>query len=302
MTSPFPRSIHIKYFKLKQVCFLLLAVVTLSQCQNRSGYIAQEQVIPGELPDPSIIEVDGIYYATGSSNDWGPVYPIYKSTDLKNWTFINYVFTTPPEWTISSYWAPELFYQNGTFYCYYTARRTDGVSCIGVATSQNIGEGFEDQGLLIEWGDEAIDAFVFKDDGKLYITWKAYGLTLDKPIQILGSELTQDGLSLNGEPFDILTSDAGNWEKGGMEGQCIVKNNGYIYMLYSGNACCGEACDYQVGVARTKTMKGPWEKFKGNPLLRSNDSWKCPGHGTAIQTDGNGITFIMLIIPKVFPI
>lgn len=261
--------------------FILLI---LSTGIHSTAQIIQQQVIPGELPDPSIIEVDGVYYACGSSNDWGPVYPIYQSTDLQHWTFVTYVFSTPPAWTISSYWAPELFYHNGTFYCYYTARRTDGTSCIGVATTKNIQKGFKDQGQIIEWGNEAIDAFVYNENGTLYITWKAYGLNPDKPIQLLGSELTEDGLALKGEAFTVLTADTNSWENGGMEGQCIVKNGDYLYMLYSGNACCGAECGYQVGVARAKTMKGPWEKADNNPLLKGNDTWKCPGHGTALQT------------------
>ena len=62
----------------------------------------------------------------------------------------------------------------------------------------------KDHGIIIEWREEAIDAFVFKDDdGKLYITWKAYGLTEGRPIEILGSELSPDGLSLVGEHFTL---------------------------------------------------------------------------------------------------
>lgn len=265
--------------------FLLVCLLT---ALSGYGYLAaqplQQQVIPGELPDPSVIEVDGVYYASGSSNDWGPFYPIYRSTDLKEWSFVTYVFHAAPSWAMSSYWAPELFYHNGTFYCYYTARRTDGISCIGVATTQNIGEGFQDQGVLLEWGNEAIDAYVYKEEGTLYITWKAYGLTKDKPTQILGAELTQDGLSLNGKAFEIITAEKESWENRGIEGQCIVRNNNYLYMLYSGNACCGGGCNYKVGVARAATMKGPWEKYSGNPLMESNDTWKCPGHGTALST------------------
>ena len=63
----------------------------------------QRNLIPGELPDPSIIEVDGTYYMTGSSNDWGPIYPIYQSKDLKNWSFVTYVFAEKPSWTINSF-------------------------------------------------------------------------------------------------------------------------------------------------------------------------------------------------------
>lgn len=270
--------------QMKLSFLVLISLALFISCKESPKEITQQQVIAGELPDPSIIEVNGTYYATGSSNDWGPVYPIYKSSNLVDWSFVTYVFAEPPKWTMGSYWAPELSYRDGTFYCYYTARRTDGVSCIGVATTKNIEDGFQDKGMLIEWGNEAIDAFVYNENDSLYITWKAYGLTRGKSIQLLGSALTPDGLALSGEPFVILTAESESWEKGGMEGQCIVKRDGYLYMLYSGNACCGGSCDYQVGVARAKTMRGPWEKYSQNPLLKGNSDWKCPGHGTALQS------------------
>src|SRR3546814_17811628 len=139
-------------------CFLSVLLLTGCQQSTRS-VISQQQVIPGELPDPSVIEVNGVYYATGSSNDWAPVYPIYKSTDLIHWSFVSYLFDTPPDWTVSSYWSPELFYHNGMFYCYYTARNKEDVSCIGFATATSLEDGFQDPGPLIEWVMEAIYAF-----------------------------------------------------------------------------------------------------------------------------------------------
>lgn len=267
-------------------------VLLLTNCKTKvehstsssNSEIQQLQVIPGELPDPSIIEVDGVFYATGSSNDWGPLYPIYKSKDLRSWEFVNYVFNEIPEWTSSSFWAPELFYRDGKLYCYYTAKRKDGVSVIGVASTVDISSGFEDHGQLLEWGKESIDAFVFQEEDELYVSWKAYGLNPDKPIQLLGSAISEDGLQLKGEVFEMLTADSENWEKGGIEGQSIVEKDGFLYMLYSGNACCGASCDYMVGLARAKTFRGPWEKYVGNPVLVGNQYWKCPGHGTAIRT------------------
>lgn len=264
--------------------FLFLILVAGCKPDNSVAPIFQQQVIPGELPDPSVIEVDGVFYASGSSNDWGPFFPIYRSTDLVHWTFVNYVFVERPSWAIGSFWAPELYHRDGKFYCYYTARRKDGIACIGVATTSNPAAGFQDHGVLIAWGNEAIDSFVYDDNGTLYITWKAYGLTPDKQIQILASELSADGLSLKGEAFSVVTADKTSWEAGGIEGQCIVRKDGFLYMLYSGNACCGGGCDYQVGVARAATMKGPWNKYEQNPILKSNADWKCPGHGTALET------------------
>ncbi len=265
-------------FHILSIVLICLPLLGFSQTN-----FEQIQVIPGELPDPSVIEVDGVYYATGTTGDWAPVYPIYKSTDLYHWEHIGAVFDTNPDWTMGSFWAPELFYENGTFYCYYTARGTDGISKIGVATTTDITQGFIDQGVLIDWGEEAIDAYVYREDKSLYITWKAYGLTPDKPIQILGSQLSDDGLKLIGEHFEIVTAEDDTWEKGGIEGQAIIKHGDFLYMLYSGNACCGKDCDYMVGVARSKSMEGPWKKYDQNPMLKGNSMWKCPGHGTAVQ-------------------
>jgi beta-xylosidase len=136
----------------------------------------------------------------------------------------------------------------------------------------------------VEWTNEAIDAFVVELDGRLYITWKAYGLDRDKDIEILGAELSDDGLKIKGEAFTLLKADAGGWEAGGIEGQCLVKHGDYIYMFYAGNACCGAGCNYQTGVARARSIYGPWEKYAQNPILYGGGQWRCPGHGTMVTT------------------
>lgn len=287
--------------KIRVFYFLIIILIGLPLLGVAQSDMVQTQVIPGELPDPSIIEVDGVYYATGTTGDWAPFYPIYKSTDLYQWEQIGAVFNTNPNWTMGSFWAPELYYQNGTFYCYYTARGTDGISKIGVATTTDITKEFKDEGVLIDWGDEAIDAYVYKEKGTLYITWKAYGLTPDKPIQILGSKLSSNGLQLVGKYFNVVTADSRTWERGGIEGQAIIKHDDYLYMLYSGNACCGKDCDYMVGVARAKTITGPWEKYSQNPILKGNSKWKCPGHGTAVQHDNDWFYLYHAYNTKGFP-
>lgn len=245
-------------------------------------------VIAGDFADPSIIRVGDTYYAVGTSSEWGPAYPMYTSKDLVNWDYVGPVFTTPPAWTMGSYWAPELFHRNGTYYVYYTARRkSDKRSYIGVASTRDLRKGFTDHGLLLEWTSEAIDAFVLEDAGKLYITWKAYGLDKGKDIEILGAELSADGLKMTGKAFPMLKAERNNWESGGAEGQAIFKRGRYYYMTYSGNACCGPRCNYQVGFARAEKLQGPWEKYAKNPVLFSDDSWKCPGHGTVVTTPDN---------------
>jgi beta-xylosidase len=274
---------------VKIACLLLLSSFcenTFSQSRIESTY--HNPVLPGDHPDPTIIRVGENYYSAATTSSFAPNYPLYQSRDLINWDRIGSIFPEPPKWTSGAFWAPELYYINGTYYVYYTAKRKgDNISCIGVATTKDLTKGFEDHGILIEWGKEAIDAYVFKDDdGKLYITWKAYGLGPDRPIEILASELSADGLSLKGEHFSLTHHDKG-WVGRGDEGECLVKHNGYYYMLYSIGGCCDNRCTYNVRVARAKSLRGEWEQYEEKALLEGGENLICTGHGTLVQTPDN---------------
>jgi beta-xylosidase len=253
------------------------------QAQRNDGAI-----IPGDFADPSVIRVNNKYFAVGTSSEWAPHFPVYQSVDLKNWRQTGYVFDKTPEWASGSFWAPEYYKIKDTYYIYYTARRkADNTSYIGVATSKYPNRGFTDHGVLIAFGKEAIDAFVFNDNGQLYITFKAYGLD-KRPIEILGSKLSADGLKLEGEPFSLLKDE----QRIGMEGQSILKKDGYYYLFYSAGDCCGVGCSYNVRVARAKNITGPYEVYAGNPILSENAKWKCMGHGTFVKGP-NGADFYL---------
>ncbi|MBK5721847.1 family 43 glycosylhydrolase [Dysgonomonas sp. Marseille-P4677] len=266
----------------KLILFFLF--LSASLCAQNVEQTYRNPVIACDLPDPSVIRVGEDYYAAGTTSEFAPNYPLYHSRDLVNWERIGAVFNNPPEWIVGDCWAPELYYNDGTYFAYYTARRkSDNISCIGVATTTDIRKGFTDHGIIIEWGKEAIDAYVFKDDdGKLYITWKAYGLD-KRPIEILASELSADGLSLKGEHF-TLSDPAKGWIERGDEGQCIVKRNGYYYHFYSVGGCCDNRCDYRVHVARAKSLLGEWEQYEPKPILQGGTAWRCSGHGTLVQS------------------
>ncbi len=270
------------YFMRRLLTVLLFISTSLFAQHVEQTY--NNPVISGDFPDPTVIRVGNDYYAAGTTSDFAPNYPLYHSTDLVNWKRIGAVFSEAPSWIKGDCWAPELYYNNGTYYVYYTARKkSDNISCIGVATTTDPRKGFKDHGQLIEWGKEAIDAYVFKDDdGKLYITWKAYGLE-ERPIEILASELSPDGLSLKGAHF-TLTDHTKGWIGRGDEGQCIVKRNGYYYLFYSIGGCCDNRCDYRVHVSRAKNLRGDWEQYEPEAILQGGDLWKCSGHGTIVQS------------------
>lgn len=265
----------------------IMCALVLS-CASHATFV--NPVIKSDVPDPSVIRVDDSYYLAGTSVNATPVYPIYRSSDLVNWSQIGAIFETPPSWASGDFWAPELYHHNGKYYCYYTARaKADGISCIGVAVADSPEGPFVDHGPLVRWTNEAIDAFVYDDNGQLYVTWKAYGLDGGRPIELLGSRLSSDGLRLEGEPFTMLV----DTEEIGMEGQCLFKKGGYYYMLYSTRDCCSERSDYEVYVARAKKITGPYEKYSKNPILKGDgeDVQSC-GHGTMTETPDGCMFYI----------
>lgn len=241
------------------------------------------------MADPSMIRIKDTYYATGTSSEWAPFYPVFVSKDLVNWKQTGHIFNNKPDWTSNSFWAPELYYHNNKVYCYYSARRkSDGVTYIGVATADSPTEEFTDYGPVVEYGTEAIDAFVYNDNGQLYISWKAYGLD-KRPIELLCSRLSDDGLRLEGEPFSLLTDN----ENIGMEGQYHFKQDGYYYIVYAVHGCCGPQSDYDVYVARSENFRGPYEKYANNPILRGGGrDYISIGHGTVATTPDGRLFYL----------
>ncbi|MDL2222120.1 family 43 glycosylhydrolase [Parabacteroides sp. OttesenSCG-928-N08] len=258
---------------------LLLTGSLLSFCSLTAQNSYTNPVIAGDLADPTVIRIGEYYYATATSSEWAPHYPMFRSDDLVNWKQIGHIFDNKPTWTLSSFWAPELYYHNGKLFAYYTARNQQGVSYIGVATADSPESPFTDHGVIVEYGTEAIDAFILEDAGKLYISWKAYGLD-NRPIELLGCQLSDDGLRLEGEPFTLLRDDEGI----GMEGQHWMKEGDYYYMIYSPKSCCGPGSDYQVYVARSRHLKGPYQKDADNPILQGGGDVLSCGHGTLTTT------------------
>lgn len=265
---------------LKKLLFLfLLFMGYLPLVAQQDNYFANP-VIKGDVADPSIIRYNGQYYATGTSSEWAPHYPIFQSDDLVNWKQVGHVFEEKPEWIKNSFWAPEWYVHQNKVYVYYTARKkADNISCIGVAVANHPSGPFKDYGPIVEFGKEAIDAFVLQDKGNLYISWKAYGLD-NRPIELLACKLSKDGLKLEGEPFSLLRDD----EHQGLEGQHWYKEGDYYYLIYSIKGCCGPSSDYAVSVARSKKLRGPYEKYAGNPILHGSKEVLSIGHGTLTKT------------------
>src|SRR5688500_19819789 len=106
-------------------------------------------------------------YATGYDAD-GRVFPVLRSPDLVDWSecggAMQPLADSPPY-----YWAPEVTYENGKFYLYYSVGN-ETLMQIRVAVSDRPDGGFVDSGKRLTSAEFAIDAHLFRDDdGSRYL-------------------------------------------------------------------------------------------------------------------------------------
>ena len=77
---------------------------TPGEPQNASGVSSYSNpVLQGDFPDPSVIRVGRDYWATVTTSQWAPIFPLLHSTDLVNWALKGAVFQTAPSWSAGSY-------------------------------------------------------------------------------------------------------------------------------------------------------------------------------------------------------
>ncbi|HEX9928322.1 MAG TPA: family 43 glycosylhydrolase [Pyrinomonadaceae bacterium] len=257
---------------------------------NLSAQTYTNPVIPGDFPDPSVIRVGRDYYATATTGGWAPHFPILHSKDLVNWRIVGSVFDKKPDWVKSDFWAPEFAEDKGKFYVFYTARRFEGKDkkgtlCVAVAVADKPEGKYTDKGALICQEMGSIDAFFLRDENnKPFLVWKEDGNDRQQPTWLYAAELDASLTRLKGEPQKLFRNEGSGWENHVVEGSYILRRNGWFYHFYSGNACCGRDCNYALGVARSRTLLGKWEKNPKNPILAANDVWQCPGHGSMVKT------------------
>jgi xylan 1,4-beta-xylosidase len=241
-------------------------------------------VVPSDFPDPSVIRVGKDYWATATSGNRRPVYSILHSTDLKHWEKAGAVFDQPPDWVARDFWAPEIAEWRGRIFVYYTARKKNGPLCVAVATAEKPQGPYTDHGPLVCQEAGSIDAAPATDEkGRRWLIWKEDGNSRRQPTPLWAQRLDDDGVQLTGEPVKLFQNDK-PWEGGVVEGPYVLRHGRWFYLFYSGNGCCGQGCNYALGVARSRNLLGPWEKNPANPILPANDAWKCPGHGSIVET------------------
>ena len=263
-----------------------------------------------DFPDPTVIHArDGYYYAYGTeTRRAGKVLNIQvaRSPDLVHWTLLGDALPVKPSWahTTDSFWAPHVSEVGGKYYMYFSAKPDNAVDskdpgaglCLATATATTPAGPFvpTNEPLQCGPGFVNIDPMQFDDPatGQRLLYWgSGFG-----PLKVRA--LAPDRLHFApGSPVkELLFPDssrrADNYQKL-VEGSWVVRRNGWYYLFYSGDNCCGDKAHYAVQVARSRAATGPFETLAqatgqpGSAILVRNDRWLAPGHNSVV-TDAAG--------------
>ncbi|KGA97442.1 arabinofuranosidase [Alkalihalobacillus alcalophilus ATCC 27647 = CGMCC 1.3604] len=267
----------------------------------------QNPVIPGFYSDPSVCRVNEDYYLVTSTFEYYPGVPIFHSKDLVNWTQIGHVLDRPSQLNLDEtpnskgIYAPTLRYHNGLFYMITTFV----VSQLGerrnfYVTAEEPSGPWSDPIWLK--GAQGIDPSLFFDeDGRVYYTGNRVpkaGQTHAKHMEIWLQELDLKNGELIGEPIGIWDGALKNAHA--QEAPHLYKKDGYYYLLIAEG---GTGFTHAVTVARSKSITGPYEANKRNPILTHRHLSKDfpitnVGHADIVETqDGEWWLFCLASRP-----
>ncbi|UFT98655.1 family 43 glycosylhydrolase [Radiobacillus kanasensis] len=273
------------------IAFILVLMTSCSNNSNQTTYT--NPVFEPVLADPAIIKgKDGYFYAYGTEDAWGDqsetkLVPILRSSNLVDWEYAGEAFQTKPSWKGSgSIWAPDITFYKEKYYLYYSLSIWgDANPGIGVAVSEKPSGPFQDKGKLFTSEEigvaNSIDPYFYFEDDQPYLFWGSFH-------GIYGVKLSEDGLAVSGEPFQIA-GDA-------FEAPYIIERNDYYYFFGSKGSCCdGQNSTYYVAVARSKQLDGPYVDQNGESLMKNggttilesseSSNFAGPGHNAIMQDD-----------------
>jgi arabinan endo-1,5-alpha-L-arabinosidase len=262
----------------------------------------ENPVLDQDFPDPAVLRAaDGFFYAyaTQTTIDGRSLnIQVARSRDLKTWQHLGDALPAKPAWAsrTQDFWAPHVAQHNGRYIMYYSAKpdaaltdNTRGL-CLAVATAARPEGPFTDMGRPLQCGPGFvnIDPFSYDDPatGRRLLYWgSGFG-----PIKV--QELAADRTSFapGSRPQDLIavdaTDDPENYRRL-VEGAWITRRNGFYYMFFSGDNCCGPNIHYAALVARSRSATGPFEILpeQQGVILQRSARWIGPGHNSVVRDD-----------------
>lgn len=271
------------------ISLLLASAASSESARSPTDGFYGNPILAGDYPDPSVLRDGDEYYLVASSFVYYPGLVIWRSTDLLNWAPVGPALTIP----LGSVYAPEIVKHEGRFYIYAAVRAVplmpapDGSPRPPIATYVVHADSIEGP-----WS-EPVDVGIYNaidpghavgEDGKRYL-YVSDGTLIP---------LAADGLSRVG-PDERLYDGweyPADWEVEtfALEGPKIIRRDGWFYMFSAEGGTAGPPTSHMVVVARSRSIRGPWENCPHNPIIRTRSAtepWWSRGHGTPLE-DSSG--------------
>lgn len=263
--------------------------------------VSKNPILSGFYPDPSICAVNDDYYLVNSSFAYFPGLPIMHSKDLAHWEQIGNVLDRPSQLPLEDagvsrgLFAPTIRYNDGVFYVVCT-----NVSFGGnfVVTAENP-EGPWSEPHYLEGADGIDPSLFFDDDGKCYYIGthpNIEGCRYDGDYYIYIQELDVKNFKLVGKRVEAWNGALRNvhWP----EGPHLYKINDWYYIIH---AEAGTGPEHAISVARSRSVFGPYEGCKRNPIFTHRHLGKIypiqyVGHGDLFMAANGEWYMVMLAV------
>jgi beta-xylosidase len=253
-------------------------------------------LVAGFNPDPSIVRADGAYYLVTSSFEYLPGLPVYRSSDLVEWTQIGNVATRPEQLDIGDVptglgvWAPTIRYRDGVFHVIVTIPASPKACVVFTATDP---AGPWDDGTTIDGVDGIDPDLTWDDEGTAYVTFS--GLLLSGPE--MGKHLGIQQVRVDLAAGKALETPRSLWSGTGLkfpEAPHVYRRGEHWYLLIAEG---GTERGHGVSVARGPSPQGPFEPHPANPVLSARSTSRPiqnTGHGDLVETPDGGTALVML--------
>ncbi len=265
--------------------------------------IAQNPVLGGFYPDPSICRVGADYYLVNSSFAYAPGVPVFHSRDLAHWEQIGNVLERDSQLWLDGQeisrgiFAPTIRYHEGVYYVITTNVSYGGTF---VVTAADPAGPWSDP-MELGGGAAGIDpSLFFDDDGRCYYVGtrpNPQGTAYDGDWEIWLQELDLEHMRLTGESMAIWKGAAKHaiWP----EGPHLYKKDGYYYLMIAEG---GTELEHSICMARSRELFAWYEGCTRNPVFTHRHLGRdypviCAGHGDLID-DENGNWYIVMLASR----
>jgi xylan 1,4-beta-xylosidase len=250
-------------------------------------------VIPGFHPDPTVCRVGNEFFLAASSFVYAPGVPIFRSSNLVDWTQIGNVLDRPSQldlsgtqdWSSLGVYAPTLRHHDGRFFMITTNVTFKGAETFVVTSDDPAGPWSDPVAVPVPGIDPDL---AWDRDGNCWVHFSGLGGIARTRVDIT------TGAFLDG--FELTWSGSGLQYP---ESPHLYERDGTWYLLIAEGGTHGGHC---VSVARGPSPVGPWEGCPTNPILthRSTDApIQNTGHADLVEfADGSWWMVLLGVRPR----